>query len=174
MTLHITSLTTDYDQSEDRIRLAVADAQNNARLLWLTRRLCERLGPALINSLPAKLAKPDAPPSEALPARARRTEAQAAQVYAQLEARLSKKPGKPVALEASAAHSLVHEIKVKTAANGACVLLFQCRDAESAELRLRPAELRQWLEMLRRVFDKGQWRADIWPDWLQGRSRSKS
>ncbi len=162
--MRITTITTDYDEQEDRIRLAVAYAGGNARLLWLTRRLAERLVPALIQGLRVPHLDDDA----------QATEVQAAQVYAQLEARISRKPANPVVVADTAAPALVQKIQVKTAQNGARVLVLTCPDAEPAELVLRPGELRQWLEMLNLAFRKGQWREDIWPAWIQQRKPSKT
>ncbi len=162
--MRITTITTDYDEHEDRIRMAVAYVDGNARVLWLTRRLAERLVPALIQGLRAPT----------LDAEAQATEVQAAQIYAQLEARLSRKPAKPVEVDATAAPALVQKINVKTATNGARVLVLSCHDSEPAELVLRPGELRQWLEVLNLAFRKGKWREDIWPAWIQQRKPSKT
>jgi len=155
--VRISTITTDYDLNEDRVRLAVADEQGAARVLWLTRRLCERLAPVLIKGLNGCRTDADVAPAEV----------QAAQVYAQLEARISKKPGKPVVVADPTKQGLVHEMTVKSASNGVRVVVFQCKGHEPAELVLRPADMRLWLEALRRAFVKGQWRHDIWPQWLQ-------
>ena len=163
-TMRISTITTDYDLREDRIRLAVAYADGNARALWLTRRLAERLVPALIQGLHAPHVD-DA---------AQAAEVQAAQIYAQLEARVSRKPARAVQVDREALPALVQEINVKTAHNGTRVLTLTCPDTEPAQMALRPGELRQWLEVLHRAFDKGQWRQDIWPAWMQQRKPSKT
>lgn len=164
MTLRIFTVTTDFDENEDRIRLAVADAGRSARVLWLTRRLAERLVPALIKGLKIQSDDADTKPAEV----------QAAQVYAQLEARIAKKPGKPVVVAAQAEQGLVREIKVKTASNGVRVIEFHCKGQESAELLLKPSDVRLWLEVLHQAFVKGQWRHDIWPQWLQTQARTRT
>jgi len=162
--MRISTITTDYVLREDRIRLAVAYADGSTHPMWLTRRLAERLVPALIKDLQAPHVDDEAQPAEV----------QAAQVYAQLEARVSRKPARPVQVDDSAVPTLVQEINVKTAQNGTRVLTLTCPDTEPAQLVLRPGELRQWLEVLYRAFDMGQWRKDIWPAWIQQRKPSKT
>lgn len=162
--MRISTITTEFDENEDRVRLAVADDKGAARVLWLTRRLGERLAPALIKGLNVQQTEEAIPPDQM----------QAAQVYAQLEARISKKPGKPVVVAAQAEQGLVHEMTVKTASNGVRVIVFQCKGHEPAELVLRPADMRLWLEALHRAFAKGQWRQDIWPQWLQHQANGAS
>jgi hypothetical protein len=162
--MRINHITTEYDQAEDRVRLAIASTEKQTYVLWLTRRLTERLVPVLVKDLKVELGDEEATPSDL----------QAAQLYAQLEARISKKPAKSVAVDAGASQGLVHEMKIKSTANGMRVIEFHCKDMEVAELVVKPAELRQWLEALRQAFVNGQWRNDVWPAWLQGKPRSKA
>jgi hypothetical protein len=162
--MRIRSITTDYDLREDRIRLAVAYADGSKQPMWLTRRLAERLVPALIKGLQPPLVGDEGQAAEV----------QAAQVYAQLEARVSRKPARPVQVDDSAVPILVHEINVKMAKDGTRLLTLTCPEAEPAQLVLKPGELRQWLEVLYRAFDKGQWRKDIWPAWIQHCKPSKT
>ena len=162
--MRINHITTEYDQAEDRVRLAIATTEQQTHVLWLTRRLTERLVPALVKDLKVELGDEDAKPSDV----------QAAQVYAQLEARISKKPAKSVTVDVEATHGLVHEMKIKSASNDMRVIEFHCKGMETAELVVKPAELRQWLEALRQAFVNGQWRNDVWPAWLQGKPRSKA
>ncbi len=157
MNMRIKSITTDYDENEDRIRLAFVDDGENARLLWFTRRLGERLVSALIKGMQPQRLEQEAGPAKV----------QAAQVYAQLEARLSQKPAKPVRVDGDAAEGLVHEVNITMPNQGARLLVFRCKDLEPAELVMTQTELRQWLEVLHVVFLKAQWRNDIWPEWME-------
>jgi hypothetical protein len=162
--MRVKSITTDYDQDEDRIFLAVVDSKNNRCKLWLTRRLTERLISALVQGLTIRTEQDQAVPPAAM---------EAAQVYAQLEARISQKPSTPVQVDDSATQGLVHQIKVKTAENDVRVIEFHYKaagqSAPPVELVLTPAELRQWLEVLRKTTVKSQWREDIWPEWFKSR-----
>ena len=162
MNMRVKSITTEYDQDEDRIFLAVVDKENTRCKLWLTRRLTERLISALVQGLTIRVEEDQEVPPAAL---------QAAQVYAQLEARISQKPAIPVRVDDSATQGLVYQIKVKAAANDVRVIEFHFKatdkSAEPVELVLTMAELRQWLEVLRTTTVKSQWRDDIWPEWFK-------
>jgi hypothetical protein len=163
MTMLISTITSEYDQAEDRIRFAAVDKQGVSRVMWITQRLAQRLVPVLVDGLNAQLLADEAPPGEL----------QAAQVYAQLEARISQKHVPPVKPDPGAAQELVTEIKVSVTDTGSRVLAFICKDTEPARLAMTPPELRQWLEVLRLCFVKGQWREDVWPAWLKQRAPSK-
>jgi hypothetical protein len=39
---------------------------------------------------------------------------------------------------------------------------------------MNQTELRQWLQLLQRLFQRGDWRQDIWPEWMQKSSAKKS
>ena len=162
--MRVKSITTEYDQDEDRIFLAVVDSKGTRCKLWLTRRLTERLVSALVQGLTIRTEEDQEVPASAI---------QAAQVYAQLEARISQKPAAPVLVEDSATQGLVHQIKVKTADNDVRVIEFHYKAADKSappvELVLTPPELRQWLEVLRATTHKSQWREDIWPAWFKSR-----
>ena len=159
----ITTVTTQYDEKEDRIRLSVVNRHQQSFVLWLTRRLAERMVPALLSGI-----KPRVNEEEASAQVAQETQAaQAAQFYEQLEARLSKKPAKPVKPPSFAPQGLIREITLKTADNGTRILIFHADDMPATKLIVTPKELRQWLEALRVGFHKGQWRQDLWPDWIK-------
>lgn len=160
--MRIKTLTNAYDADEDRLRLAVADEDGQRRVLWITRRLAERLVPALIQGV-AAVPLEDSPPEDEQKAAA---QTQAAQVYAQLEARLAQKPTQAVAVSPDLPQGLVHQIEVNTADNGARVLEFHCRQFPPCDLWLTPRELRQWLGQLRMAFRAAEWRQDIWPGWV--------
>jgi hypothetical protein len=153
----ILTITTEYDENEDRIRFTVANTDQQAFVMWLTRRLAERMVPALVAGIKPKELDEDTLPQAV----------QAAQVYAQLEARLARKPAQAVQAPSYAPHGLIREISVKTAVNGARVLTFRADDMVPAQLVMSSKEQRQWLEMLRLGFHKGQWRKDVWPNWIR-------
>jgi hypothetical protein len=102
--MQIKTITTEYVLDEDRIRLSVADANDNKRTLWLTRRLSERVIPACLSRLPNTEGSAD--------------EVSSAQVYAQLEARLYKKPAPTVLPDKDQAESLIKEVQMNRADNG--------------------------------------------------------
>lgn len=156
--MQISTITTKYDPDQDRIILAVADTAEVTLKLWLTRRLTQRLIPALLQGLQDQIsAPPDAQP-QAL---------EAANVYAQLQARITKKPAHAVQTQDATAQHLVTEIGIQVGKQGAKTLEFRCAELpEPAILSLNATELRQWLEVLKHANDKGQWQLDVFPDWL--------
>jgi hypothetical protein len=170
-TMRIKTVTTFYSQDEDRLCLAAVDEGGQQRVLWLTRRLAERLVPALTQGMlaavtgmeePACGGGPVPPAAEAAP---QEVKDQAAQVYAQLEARLSHKQVAPVQPGPQTPQGLVHEITLKSG-EGLRGLEFHCRGMTPCELFFNDRELRQWLHLVRSCFHAAQWREDIWPTWL--------
>ena len=172
--MRIKTVTTSYNQDEDRLCLAVVDEAGQQRVLWLTRRLAERLVPALTQGMSVAATEVEEPPSaggqggEPEAAAPQEAKAQAAQVYAQLEARLSHKEVPPVQPGPQTPQGLVHEITLK-AGDGLRGLQFHCRSMTPCELFLNPRELRQWLQLVRSCFHAAQWREDVWPSWMAPR-----
>ncbi len=160
--MRITTITTRYDRAEDRILLSVADAERATRKLWLTRRLTRRLIPALIDGLDAQIRAPEHAPRQAI---------EVAHIYAQLQARVTRKPAQPVKpAERTPAH-LIDEIGIRRGKDAARTVRFSSPDLpEPAELALSANELRQWLESLKRAVEAGDWGLDVFPAWLQPRA----
>lgn len=156
-TLRIRTLTTDYDRDEDRMRLSVADAAGQAAVLWLTRRLSDRLIGALLQSLASEAREPVAPVVR-----------QTVQTYAQLQARLMQKPAAPVPYETAAWEGLVREIGLGKDAAGQHCLSFRCGQVPTvAVMPLAALPLRQWLHVLQRIYLRADWRTEIWPEWMK-------
>lgn len=155
--MQITTITTDYDPQEDRICLAIVDDQEQCVQLWLTQRLMRRLMPPLLQQTQAQIAE--------LPATAHDVR-QAANVYAQLQARLSQRPAQRVALAPATEQRLIHEINLNLPRSGGVRLEFSTPGSPPATLTLHPNELRQWLEAVRRAAQRGDWPSDFWPTWM--------
>ena len=150
--MQIKTITTEYVLEEDRIRLSVADPDFNKRTLWLTRRLSERIIPACLSKLTLEVGSPEEVPS--------------AQVYAQLEARLYKKPAQMVQPNKDQPEFLITQVQMNRSNNGTYTMSFNDTKGDSAVIVLSGQEMRQWLEVLTLAFVKGEWRMDIWPTWL--------
>ncbi len=160
--MRIVTVTTEFDQVEDRLRLVASDKDSHVRILWLTRRLALRLIPALVQGLQIQGA-------EAVPPAA----VQAAQVYAQLQARLNRKPALPVSAGDDTWVGLVNEITVKTAANGTRILTLKCDGSDCAELLMNQTDLRLWLQLLQHLFLLANWHDAIWPEWMPAPASAK-
>lgn len=160
--MRITTITTRYEPMQDRILLSVSDADGGARRLWLTRRLARQLVPVLVDGLEAQLCAPQDAPAQAI---------EAAHVYAQLQARLSRKPSPPVRPLAHAPEHLIDEIGVRRLKGMVRTVRFVCADLpEPAELSLSANELRQWLELLKRALKRANWGLDVFPAWMAGQA----
>lgn len=158
----IARITIDYDRDEDRLRLSVASPRGEQAMLWMTRRIAERLVPALLERVTAT-------PSEEVVEQASgpRQASQAAQVYEQLQARLLQKPTDPVRPSAEAVRLLIRKVSLGATADGALAVCFACDDGEQWVQLMAPTKLRQWLQMLQTLFTRAQWRNDLWPEWLR-------
>ena len=165
--MRIKTVTTSYNPDEDRLCMAAVDEAGQQRVLWVTRRMAERLVPALTQGMAAPAAE-EVPPAPDAQAQApdKAAQSQAAQVYAQLEARLAHKAPPPVEPGPQTPQGLVYEITLKASDNGARGMEFHCRGLDSSELVLTPRELRLWLHQVHVGFRAAQWREDIWPAWI--------
>lgn len=161
--MRIQTITTLYDPEEDRIALSVADSGPVLCKLWITRRLLQRLVPALLERLDQQIQAPAGTKPERI---------EAANVYAQLQARLNRRPVQHVRTQVLTQQSLINKVDIKLDAKGAKTLTFKGIDLpEPAILALNANELRQWLEALKLAANKGQWALDVFPSWVGGTVR---
>lgn len=155
--MQIAAITTAYDPQEDRLYLAIADDQGVSARRWLTPRLLGRLLPTLLQQVQTQIVAPQEIPGEAR---------HAANIYAQLQARLIKKPACPVLVDAQTDSKLIHEINVSLPKAGGATLAFQTGSPCPDTLHLNPQELRQWLEALYNAWLQADWPRNQWPDWI--------
>lgn len=150
-------LTTEYVDLEDRIRLSGESAPGEAEVLWLTRRLVDRLVPHLCAWLEKQggmgLASEDAGVADAL------------QGFALQAALQSLVPQPPVASEQARRSWLVQSVDV-TAGDGALQLVFRGEGDARVSLVLQAQALRQWLGILHAQCVAGEWPLEAWPSWL--------
>ena len=161
MTGKLKRLTTDYVDSEDRIRLSGDTQDAEPIVIWMTNRLASRAVPAFLQWL-EKEASFSAAYSPA--------EGDALQSFAQEAAVAGLKPQKPVTANATAPTWLALAIDIKATKRHINLTLRGEQD-QSASIRLSATELRQWLSILHRIWSKAQWPALVWPDWIK-RERS--
>ncbi|WP_079435509.1 hypothetical protein [Zoogloea sp. LCSB751] len=150
-------LTTEYVDLEDRIRLSGESAPGEAEVVWLTRRLVDRLVPHLCAWLEKQggmgLASEDAGVADAL------------QGFALQAALQSLVPQPPVAPEQARRSWLVQSVDV-TAGDDALQLVFRGEDDARVSLVLQAQALRQWLGILHAQCVAGGWPLEAWPSWL--------
>lgn len=158
---NISRITAGYDATEDRLVLSVANKQGELRQLWLTRRLADRLLATLIEDLSRSTAdSAEKPPPATSPERDA-----AAQIYAQLAARLVKKPTPAVEPGGDLPTALVLNIKLSRRPRH-WRLTWICQEAAPAFFRLNTVSLRQWLESMQAAYRLAGWSAPFWPQWL--------
>lgn len=167
MVAAISRLTTDYVETEDRLRLSGEIAGGPAVSLWLTQRVALRLLPELVKWLDARIgAAPDAGASR--PA-AQDVHKEVVHGFAQEAALAELKPQERVHA-GPATGSLIETIEIRPG-EPRLVLVFRTADGQAAGLGVTAPELRQWLAIMRSVWLNAGWPAAAWPEWMKGEAR---
>lgn len=160
-------LTSEYVDFEDRIRLTGEGEDGQRVILWLTRRLLDRLVPHLVDWLERKgRASPDERPS---PVPAARQEA--LQSFAQEAVQASMRPEPPVQAHLAERAWLVRSVDLAT--NPGVPSLNFKGFLEIEQVRFSPGEaaLRQWLGILHGLYGRAGWPQEVWPGWMAGEPR---
>lgn len=156
---HLQRVTTEYVDTEDRLRLSGELPGGQTQVLWLTQRLIERLVPHLCGWLEQQTAA--GAPMDLV------------QEFAQQAAQARLEPQARVQAQAGAQSWLVQAIDL-TIGEGAITLLFKPEISGAAVSRLTlPAEaMRQWLAIVLAQYQLAQWPLQAWPDWMIGARES--
>jgi hypothetical protein len=163
MSENVERFTTEYHASEDRIRLSIAFNDGSVQLLWLTRRLLDRL----IERLLAEIG------SSSLPGGTARSPSMAnvQQRFNQHAATTAMKPQKPVRVDTSTQNdrpaALVTSIDLR-GRRRVLILDFRSEEAVLATIPFAKEALRQWLAVLHKRYEDAGWPGDLWPDWIKG------
>ena len=150
-------LSTEYVASEDRIRIVgeLDDAQSV--VIWMTNRMASRVVPALLQWLGKQASRSVA---------ASAVEGRALQSFAQEAAVAEIKTQAPVTPHADSSAWLMRSVDFK-GTESHISLTFRGRQGESASVRFKASELRQWLSILHLAWSKAQWPSVLWPDWIK-------
>lgn len=151
-------VTTEFVEAEDRLRLAGATADGQV-VLWLTRRLLERLLPALLKWLEGAAPAVSASPS------VREFQQQWAQASAM--AALQPVAAVAVATDAVVLSGLVTSVRVAVSASAVSLTLKDEAQGLEAVLPMTAANLRQWLQVVLRQYVRAEWPLELWPAWLR-------
>jgi hypothetical protein len=155
--INVTRLTTEYDEREDRIRIAAETKDGAPIVIWMTHRLASRAVPLMLRWLD----------EEQLPSAGASSERrEVLQTFNQEAAVGSLKPQKPVAPNANAAVLLIQAMDV-AASRSHLILTFRGQEAQSATVKLDATRLRQWLSILHLAWAKAQWSPLVWPNWIK-------
>jgi len=152
--IELQRVTTEYSETEDRLRLAgEAGAEAGSTVvLWLTQRLLNRLVPHLCQWLEQQ--------SGHVPL------AEVRQEFAQQLARAELEPQAPVQAATPTREALLHSVDLRST-NAAMGLVFKDAAGNSvASLRLEAKPLRQWLNIVYDQYRKAQWPTTVWPAWV--------
>lgn len=178
--LELQRITTEFIDSEDRIRLCGEVAPNQSVVLWLTKRLLDRLVPFLLNWLEQQMGV-----SAGIGADVR---AEVVNSFAQQAALASMTNQPPVQAHTAQSAWLVHAVDV-TVNEQTVRLTFKGPQAtqpvaEGSEalaqacVTMQAQPLRQWLGILHEQCLRAGWASasadhtsprSIWPEWMQKR-----
>jgi hypothetical protein len=169
MVAAISRLTTDYVETEDRLRLSGEIAGGPAVSMWLTQRVALRLLPELLRWLDAKIGA--TPAQDAAPSRpaAQDVHKEVVHGFAQEAALAELKPQERVHA-GPATGSLIETIEIRPGEQR-MVLIFRSADGQAAGLGVTAPELRQWLAIMRSIWLNAGWPQTPWPEWMKGEAR---
>ena len=145
-------VTTEYVELEDRICLKGALEDGSSLVLWLTRRMVERLLPHLLQWLGTQIQGS--------------MDGDLLQSFAQDAARAALTPQSPVVASETSRQSLVAIVDLQHN-DQTMVLSFKNQEGSvQGQLALEATPLRQWLEILQTGCAQAGWAMDVWPDWM--------
>jgi len=149
-------ITVKYVEREDRIRLAGQSSRGVAVIVWVTRRLLDRLLPRLVQRLEnsPNVEREDAPRANAM------------QRFAQQAAKTLSAPQAPVPASAAADQWLAHSVDVSFAPRRVR-LSFSGDDARRLDVSLEEGRLRQLLNILYEMYRRADWPTNAWPQWVR-------
>lgn len=150
-------VTTEMDESEDRLRLVGEVDSGEPVVFWLTQRLLKRMLPHLLSWL-----QPSSSASRASPVPDYHTDA--VQSFAQQAAVAQLAVEAPVQAKRQGSHMLVESIDI-TRTPDVIALTFKSGEHKAA-LLLAQQPLRQWLAILHEQCRTAEWAMDVWPEWI--------
>jgi hypothetical protein len=169
--IHLQRITTEYVDTEDRIRLSGEVEENVSIVLWLTQRLLAQLITHLLGLI-EKQSLDVVTTDSANPAPA----SSLMQGFAQQAAQAELAPEVPVQAPESAQSWLVLEVDFSLNPEGALVLVFKRdagkaaqqggEDARKATLTVEAKQLRQWLGIVHAQWQQAGWPLTFWPTWM--------
>ncbi|MGE4340747.1 MAG: hypothetical protein AB7E55_33065 [Pigmentiphaga sp.] len=162
-------LTTQYLDTEDRIRLTGESADGDVWVLWLTQRMLQRLLSPLFSWLDTTVAKPPRTHDGPAPVPATDDEAEQRHHQAQRAAVSGHTAQPPVTAPPDTREILVHSIDLSHFPRGVRLTFKAAGPGTPPTVRLSlPTQaLRQWLRVLYQQYRKAGWPLQHWPDWLR-------
>lgn len=154
MTQVLERITTEYIDTEDRIRLSGEVGSDDVPvMIWLTQRLLQRLLPILLLWLENQNA--DMPHAEILHG------------FAQQAAKAELTPQAPVLAGSNSTAWLAHSVDIEQSEQAVTLTFYGADGQEPVSLTLVATPLRQWLSIVYDAYLKAEWSIEIWPGWLR-------
>lgn len=123
---------------------------------WLTQRLCRELVKGFVDYFAtADLARSSADPHHVA----------VVQGYLQQQAKENKKPARPIDRKPDVT-SLVAKLQLRTSPKAIAITL-PLPNGNDSVLAFKPAEARQWLDILYQQYCVAEWPLSIWPAWIK-------
>lgn len=151
-------VTLRYIRVEDRIRMdATVAEENESFTFWLTLRMCQVLVAAMVKHLASTgVAKGVSAPADVA----------AVQGFYHQQAKSAKKKTAPVTIE-SQRTLLVDRVQLRNTDKAIQIAFPFPDEGGQAMLPLTLQEARQWLDILYRQYQAGEWPLDVWPQWMR-------
>jgi len=156
--MRLARLTTEYMPAEDRLRLAGETGPEQAVILWLTRRLLERLLPHLFRWLERQGG--DAPLAVDT------GYGELMQGMAQQSARASLPAQPPVDAARASRSWLVASVDVSVEPSVLRLVFAAPEGEEPVSLDFEVKPLRQWLNIVHDRYRQAEWPMGVWPAWM--------
>lgn len=149
-------LTSEYVESEDRIRVSGELESDEIVVMWFSQRLLTRLLPHLFLWL-EKQSKQNIP-------------LEIEQSFAQEAARETLKTEIPVKNLGESNQWLVETVDL-TPSKEFFVMSFKSASGKSEKLSLQPVALRQWLGIIHALWALAEWPDNVWPEWISQKAQ---
>ena len=152
-------ITTEFVEIEDRLRVTAVTEDGETVVFWFTQRLLKRLIDHCTNWLIKVI--PDLAKSAAIANESR----EEFQTLAQQSAQQEIIEETAVVAQLGSESFLVLEVDLKFDKNS-LMLIFKSDQKIHSCLTFTSQNLRQWLSMVYKLWQKAEWPASIWPEWI--------
>ncbi|UOD50372.1 hypothetical protein [Orrella daihaiensis] len=152
--------TTEYIDHEDRLRISASLPNEEVAVMWITRRLLDRLASHLAGLLEQETAQAPLPEVQ-------QTFAQQAAVASHVQQSQEQEQVPVQAQQAQTVHEwLVLEVDVTPLEQGVLLRLRGSQAEQVVELGMPPVLLRQWLAIVHGQYMRAEWPLSAWPAWM--------
>ena len=158
--MQLEKVTLTYVDEEDRIRLSAQTPEGEVVVLWLTQRLGNRLIPVLRDWLLKQVQ--GGVNSDVL----HQFEQQAAQQASSSE--------KAVVVSPNSHFWLINRVDVSYSSTRMTLIFKGKEEEQTAKMTLVNTAMRQWFDILYRVYQRAQWQCADWPLWMHQLSNEPS